>query len=161
MASSKTFTPATALPGSAVIGNGLEGFARGAPKASVEGSSEVIEEPKLSVGTVNEEDRLSAAAGEDGLGVCMFVDSEPEADSPNASSNEVGGISMPLVTNALAGVLSTDDFNLCFKLDKGSSSLSLSDSSSSSSLSRALRSVSPSGFSDIGIESGISSRGGN
>jgi hypothetical protein len=108
-------------------------LATGAPKASIEGRSEVIDEPKLSVGTENDEDRLSAGAGDDGLGVCKLDDSKPEVESPNASSNE--GSEMPLVPDALAGVLSTDDFNLCFTSDKGSSSLSVSDSSTSSSLS--------------------------
>lgn len=138
IASSKAFTPATLCSGS--TGNGSEVLVKGAPKASVKGGSEVMDEPKLSVGTVNEEDRLSAGAGDDGLGVCRFVDSEVEVESPNASSNEVEGT--PLATDSLFDVFSADVFNLCCTSDKGSSSLS--DSSTSISLIGAPRSVSAS-----------------
>jgi hypothetical protein len=135
IASSKAFTPAIGAAGAAVgeAGNGLEALVRGAPKASVDGASEVNEEAKLSVGAVD-----------DSFGVSKVVDSEPDISPPKASLNEVEGISIPLSGATLEGVLSADVCNLCFTSDKGSSSLSLSDSSMSSSLRGPLRSVSPS-----------------
>ena len=113
-------------------GNGFVDLPSGAPKASTEGAlTDANEDPRLPVGIV---------VG--GLGVCK-LNVSPEADSPNASSNEVEGMLSPFGAAARDDTLSTEDCSLCLIEDNGSSSsLSESDSSISFSLSGPLRSVS-------------------
>lgn len=136
MAASKASTPAICGAGAedSATGKGFDDFVNGAPKTSTDAGSAVSDLAILSVG-----------AAEAGLGVWTDADSDPEAASPKASSNEVDGTSIPLGGTAFAGVLSVDACSLCFTLERGSSSLSLSlsESSTSISLRGAPRSVSP------------------
>ena len=79
-----------------------------------------------------DEDKLSVGVLAVGLGVCIEVASLKASD-------EFDGSVIPL---ADVTSVSADDCNLCFKLESGSSSLSLSDSSTSSSSRGVPRSVS-------------------